>query len=91
MKQNFTTMTPGEYLLKVVPLTEAEHTVEAEMPSRKTRSLLEMESGEPCLVLHRKTWSNETVATESRFIYPGSRHRIGGRFKSSSPFQKFAP
>ena len=77
-------MTPAEYLLKIAPVTEAEHIIEAMIPDAKTQKLLKMPAREPCLVLHRRTWVNETVATKSRFIYPASRHRIGGRFSPSS-------
>jgi GntR family histidine utilization transcriptional repressor len=46
--------------------------------------LLELTAAAPCLLLHRKTWAGETVATASRFYYPGSGFRIGGRFKPLS-------
>jgi GntR family histidine utilization transcriptional repressor len=54
------------------------------MPEVKVRKLLEMKPSEPCLVLYRKTWSQEVVATSSTLIFPGSRYRLGGRFKPPS-------
>ncbi len=84
MKQDFSTITPSKYLLKVAPITEAEHIIEAVMPDTDTCNMLEIEANEPCLVLHRTTWVKTTVATVNRFIYPGSRYTIGGRFTPSS-------
>ncbi len=81
MKQDFTRTTPNEYLVSVAPPTEVEHVIEAVLPDQRTRRLLAINRHEPCLVLHRKTWVGKTVATSSRFFYPGSRYRLGGRFK----------
>ncbi len=81
LKQDFTRITPNEYLVSVSPATEVEHVIEAVLPDQRTRRLLAINRHEPCLVLHRKTWIGKTVATSSRFFYPGSRYRLGGRFK----------
>lgn len=83
LQQDFTTMTPSEYLLRVAPLEEAEQVIEAAMPDAFSRKALKIRAGEPCLVLYRRTWSFGKVATRSRLIYPGSRFRLGGRFKAS--------
>ena len=85
LKQDFTKITPAEYLLKIAPVSEAEHIIESMMPDALTQRLLKMPAHEPCLLLHRRTWVNQVVATKSRFIYPGSRHRLAGRFTPSSP------
>ena len=81
LAQDFTRITPSRYLLNVAPVTEAEHVIEAVRPNRRTRELLSIEADEPCLVLHRTTWVRATAATHSRFTHPGSRYRIGGRFR----------
>jgi len=83
LEQDFTELTPSEYLLRVAPLEEAEQVIEAAMPDAFTRTALKIKAGEPCLVLYRKTWSFGQVATRSRLIYPGSRFRLGGRFKAT--------
>ena len=87
LKQDFTRMTPSQYLFQVAPLTEVEHVVEAIMPDAKTQKLLHVGSHEPCLLLHRRTWSNDLVVTKSTFTYPGSRYRIGSRFKTANGVQ----
>jgi GntR family histidine utilization transcriptional repressor len=81
LDQDFTAITPSEYLLSVAPITAVEHVIEATLPEAKVKKLLEMKSSEPGLVLYRKTWSEAAVATSSTFIFPGSRYRLGGRFK----------
>ncbi len=84
LKQDFTTITPTHYLLKTIPVADVEHIVEAVIPDMATRKWLEMDAGEPCLVLHRQTWNGSRVSTHSKFSYPGSRYRMGGRFKPLS-------
>jgi GntR family histidine utilization transcriptional repressor len=80
LDQDFTTITPTNYLLRTAPVTKVEHIIEAVRPDAQTRRLLEIDADEPCLVLHRQTWHDALVSTHSRFSYPGSRYRIGGRF-----------
>jgi GntR family histidine utilization transcriptional repressor len=80
LEQDFTTITPTKYLLRTAPVTKVEHIIEAVRPEDEVCRLLEIEADEPCLVLHRQTWNDTLVNTHSRFSYPGSRYRIGGRF-----------
>jgi len=88
LKQDFTARTPSEYLLSIAPITEVEHVIEAMMPDQSTQALLEIDHNEPCLLLFRKTWTRGVVATYNRLIYPGSRYRLGGRFKPPSRFHR---
>jgi GntR family histidine utilization transcriptional repressor len=87
LEQDFTTITPSRYLLDAIPVSQAEHIVEAVLPDAPTQKLLEISPAEPCLVLYRRTWSDNRVVTRSRFVHPGSRYRMDGRFVPSSPFQ----
>lgn len=84
LQQDFTTITPNEYLLKLAPISGVEHVVEALIPDAWIRELLEINEAEPCLALHRTTWVEDAVATRSSFFYPGSRYSLGGRFTPSS-------
>ena len=77
--QDFTRITPNAYLVSVAALTEVEHIIEASMPDAKTRKLLAIEAGQPCLLVHRRTWSGPLIST-ARLIHPGNRYRMGGRF-----------
>jgi GntR family histidine utilization transcriptional repressor len=81
LKQDFSKITPGDYLLKNVPLTEVEHIIEAILTTEEIGLHLNISKHEPCLLMRRITWMHTVVATHSRLIYPGSRYRIGGRFR----------
>jgi GntR family histidine utilization transcriptional repressor len=81
IEQDFTAITPSAYLMKLCPATMVEHVIEALIPEVWVRNALAINAAEPCLVMHRKTWVRDRVATLSTFYYPGSRHRIGGCFK----------
>jgi GntR family histidine utilization transcriptional repressor len=78
--QDFTEQTPYAYLSNVAPLTEGEHVVEAILAESEECELLQIEQGEPCLLIRRRTWSGRTPVTAARLIHPGSRHRLEGRF-----------
>ncbi|MFP3928991.1 MAG: histidine utilization repressor [Desulfobacteraceae bacterium] len=81
LAQDFTRTNPSEYLVSIAPVQEVEHVIEAALPDRESRVYLRMRRGEPCLILYRRTWSFNMVATKSRLVYPGSRYRLGGRFR----------
>jgi len=80
LQVDFSSTTPNEHLMKVAPVSEVEHIVEAVLPKRNTLKLLEISANEPCLVLHRRTWSEGHVASTADLIHPGSKFRIGTRF-----------
>jgi len=80
LEQDFTCVTPNEYLLGQAPISEVDHVVEAVLADRRAQTLLELKKNTPCLVLHRTTWTADRVATHSRFTYPGPRFRLAGRF-----------
>jgi GntR family histidine utilization transcriptional repressor len=81
LQQDFTATNPTDYLLKTIQITDVEHILEALKPDKMMQQLLAIDPDEACLVLHRQTWCGDRVATHSKFVFPGSRHRIGGRFK----------
>jgi GntR family transcriptional regulator, histidine utilization repressor len=83
--QDFTRVRPAEYLLRAVPLDEVEHVVDAVRPTKREAAMLRIPQSEPCLVLTRRTWSNEDVVTFVRCVHPGSRYRLGTRFKTRGP------
>jgi GntR family transcriptional regulator, histidine utilization repressor len=85
LKQDFNKTTPSHYLFQVGRLTKAEHIFEAILPDIKIRKLLKIKATEPCLLLNRRTWTYEKVASKARLIHPGSRFKIGGTFTPSSP------
>ncbi len=84
LEQDFTRITPSQYLFQMGPLTEAEHIIEAQLPDRRTQRLLKIGPHEPCLVVKRRTWCGEQVASRARLVHPGSRFRMEGRFKPAN-------
>jgi GntR family histidine utilization transcriptional repressor len=78
---DFKRTTPHDYLIKVAPLQEAEHVLRAVMPDERTRKLLDMKRGEPCLLTIRRTWSLGRIASVAKLYYPGSRYELSGRFR----------
>jgi len=80
LERDFTRETTNAYLSTVGPLERVEHIVEAIRPSPQTCELLEISPEEPCLVLHRRTWSRGRVVTRAWLTHPGSRYRLGAEF-----------
>jgi GntR family histidine utilization transcriptional repressor len=81
LNQDFTNTTTHRYLIDCATITEMEHIIHAVICDDREQRLLQTRAHEPCLLLLRRTWSGRTVATFSRFIYPGERYALGARFK----------
>lgn len=80
MQQDFSQHTPNEYLMVAAPLQGVSYSIEAVVPPRDIADMLHMQSKDPCLVLHRKTWSQGSVASVATMWHPGSRYQFAGRF-----------
>jgi len=80
LDQDFTQLTPNEYLTRVAPIERVEFRIEALMPDSENATRLAMAPGEPCLVLNRRTWSFGQVASATALWHPGSRYRFSGSF-----------
>ena len=78
LDQDFTTITPNNYLTRVAPLHTAEHVVRAVMPSTATRELLKMPANEPCLVIRRRTWTEGRPVSLAELSHPGSKYELIG-------------
>lgn len=80
--QDFLEMTPSEYLSSLAPVTEAEHTVEAIIGDEKIRQMLHLDADEAVLLLERKTWCHNQLVSYAKLYHPGSRYRLGSKFKT---------
>jgi GntR family histidine utilization transcriptional repressor len=80
LRQDFGHTTPNQYLVRVAPLSRVEYRIEAAQPEDETRQHLAMSDAEPCLMLHRRTWSRSLVASVANLWHPGSRYRFTGYF-----------
>ena len=84
LSQDFAQVTPTAYLLAATPVDELEHTVEATLPTPDQQRLLNIGAMEPCLALHRRSWSRGKVATVATLTYPASRYALYSRYRTSA-------
>ena len=82
LQQDFTQVQPSEFLVRNVPYDQAEHVVDAVLPTAEQARLLEMDAAQPCLLLTRRTWSRGVPVTMVRCLHPASRYRLGSRFRA---------
>jgi GntR family histidine utilization transcriptional repressor len=80
MQQDFTHVTPNEYLMAAAPLQGVNYSIEAVGAPREIADMLHIAAKEPCLVLHRKTLSKGQVASVATMWHPGSRYQFAGSF-----------
>ncbi|WP_210397828.1 histidine utilization repressor [Motiliproteus sediminis] len=79
LDQDYRQQTPNQYLSGLFPLPDVEHVVEAVRVDVEIEALLQLEPGEPCLLLHRRTWSGSKLISYARLLHPGSRYRLSSR------------
>ena len=77
---DLTRQTPNEYLMRAAPLSEVEHRLEAVLPGPVEQKLLGIGRHQPCLLLHRRTWSGGRVASRAWLTHPGDRFYLSTRF-----------
>lgn len=77
---DFRSQTPNAYLMRVAPLQKVSFEIEAAKPAREVAELLQMGPDEYCLVLHRRTYSRDRVASVASMWHPASRYRFTGSF-----------
>jgi GntR family histidine utilization transcriptional repressor len=80
MQQDFSLVTPNEYLMVAAPLQGVTYSIEAVGAPREIADMLHVAPKEPCLVLHRKTLSKGQVASVVTMWHPGARYRFAGSF-----------
>jgi GntR family histidine utilization transcriptional repressor len=81
LAQDFTRMTPTQYLLQVAPLWEAQYSIESGPPTAQEARLLSINLHDPCLIVVRRTVNTEGPITLARLVHPGARYLIHGQFK----------
>ena len=77
----FVELPPGSWLVANVPWSEAEHVISAEGASPEAARLLDIEPGTACLVVERRTWSDDVPVTWARLVHPGEKRRLVARFR----------
>lgn len=89
--QDFSRITPNQYLMSLATLQAAEHVFEAHAPSANEARWLNIDPRCPCIVLRRRTWSLNIVASFAVMTAPSSRYRYKGAFGTLPPLAKTLP
>jgi GntR family transcriptional regulator, histidine utilization repressor len=84
---DFSRTTPNEYLVRVAPIGQVRHVIEAVRPSARIQKLLKISRDEPCLCLFRLTWTWQIAASCAWLTHPGSLYRMVAQFMQ--PFSGF--
>lgn len=74
---------PGAWLLKHVPWTEAETRISAVSADRNVAARLHVSVGTACLFVERRTWRGDEGITLVRQYFPGSAYDLIARFGSA--------
>jgi GntR family histidine utilization transcriptional repressor len=82
LENDFAQVSPTLHLLRHAPLTEATYSIEACLPTADEAKALAIKTGEPCLVMMRRTVSGANVASVARQVYPGTRYSFSGQFQA---------
>jgi GntR family histidine utilization transcriptional repressor len=80
MQQDFSVVTPNEYLMVAAPLQGVNYRIEALIAPPEIAKMLKTPAKEPCLVLKRETLSQGQVASVVTMWHPGSRYQFAGSF-----------
>ena len=83
-QQDFSKITASEYLMSVAPVTEAEITVEAVMPTKILKHNLHLDENTPCLKVTRVTYSKGQPISYAVLYHPANRFKLTGRLKLES-------
>lgn len=85
LQQDFARTTANQYLSKVAPLTQADHAIEAIIPTPDIASELDIPITQPCLQISRRTFSARGIVSYALLFHPGNRYRIGGHLEFAQP------
>lgn len=80
---DFTTQSPGSWLLAHVPWTEAETRISAAGATADEAAALGLSAHAPCLVVERRTWRQAAPVTHVRQVFPADNYELVGRFGPS--------
>jgi GntR family transcriptional regulator, histidine utilization repressor len=81
LDNDFSQVTPTQYLLQVAPLWQAQYSIEAALPTTQEARLLGIRREDPCLVVVRRTVGPQAPITLARLVHPGTRYLLQGEFK----------
>ncbi|MCV6036732.1 UTRA domain-containing protein, partial [Escherichia coli] len=56
-----------------------EHTVEAIVPDSRIKLDLKMQANEPCLLLNRRTWSQDKLVSTALLYHAGNKYKLSSK------------
>jgi GntR family histidine utilization transcriptional repressor len=77
---DFAQTTPTAHLFEATALWRAQYSIEAARPTAQEAQLLAIGTGEPCLIVVRRTFTRTAPITIARLVHPGSRYQLEGQF-----------
>lgn len=80
LEQDFNRVVPGQWLLRSMPFSAANHRVRAINAAGRDARLLDVALGTACLEILRKTWIEQTWVTHVRLLYSGELHQLVADF-----------
>ncbi|MDO8883469.1 MAG: UTRA domain-containing protein [Pseudotabrizicola sp.] len=80
LSQDFRSLAPGQWLLREIPWTSAEHRIRAINATPAIARALALSPGEACLDVTRRTEAAGQWVTLVTQTYPGTRHELVSRF-----------
>lgn len=83
LAQDFRDVAPGQWLLREIPWTSAEHRIRAINAPAPLARALGLATGEACLEVIRRTEAAGQWVTLVTQTYPGTRHELVSRFTPS--------
>lgn len=81
---DFTSLSPGSWLLQHVPWTEAETRISAVGAASSEATLLSVSPNTPCLCVERRTWRGRERITQVRQVFLGDAYDLTARFGPGS-------
>ncbi len=77
--EDFTSISPNEWLVRKEPFSEAEHSFSASLADKESASLLEIKEGEPLFIVERRTWREKNSITSVKLSFPGASYKMTTR------------
>lgn len=84
LEQDFRLIAPGQWLLREIPWTSAEHRIRAVSASAPLARALALAVGEACLTVIRRTEAAGNWVTLVTQTYPGTGHELVSQFTPGS-------
>lgn len=81
MEQDFSTITVNEYLSSIAPLTEADISIEAIIPSQILKHNLKISDSVACLKVTRSTISHGEQVSYVNLYHPGDKFKFTGKVR----------